>query len=229
MVQPENPGEPISSKVLKKINEEKVRMKPGCFFVARSWFWLLVSGALFFFSVAFFSVTIHYIDLAEPSALIFSRPWLLLSALPYFFIILSILFLIFSALAYRRSRNCCRHEDWMLVGMLFFGVFVVGVSAYDAHLENRLVERMEQSQRMNAFVKTPVEFWCQPEKGTLSGIVGGELGQQAIELKSWDGRFWIVHISQEKDQKLAKRKMPIKMIGQQEAEASFMAQKVFGW
>jgi hypothetical protein len=231
MSQTASAKERVSRKVLQKINDEQVKMRPSCIFLATSWLWLLVSGFLFFLAVAFFSVTIRYIDFAEPTVLLFKKPLLLLSALPYFFIILGVLLLIFAALSYRRSRSCCRHEDWMLVGMLFFGAFVIGISVYDAHLEDNFVERMEESERMNAFVKTPVEFWYQPSRGTLSGVVATRLDDQVIELKGWDGVIWVVYISENGDQEFIKRKMPIKMIGhkQEEEDLSFVAQEVFGW
>lgn len=229
MSQKKEEPEQIREKVFQKIKGGEVKMKPSCFFVAVSWFWVFVAVALFFFAAAILSVVIRYVDFAEPGAMLVHKPFFFLFSLPYFLIAMFIFLLVFSALAYRKSRNCCRHENWMLLGMLFLGAVTLGFSVYDAHLEAKVAEKIEKSRRINSFVLTPEEFWYQPEKGTLSGVVSERISEDSIRLQSHDGVFWRVVSIKKIQPELARRKAFVKMLGERQGEYLFVAQEVFPW
>lgn len=226
----DKPGKSIE-KIFERIEKGDLKMRSCCFFVARSWLWLLVSATLFFAGAVFFSVIIRYVIVAEPATMIVERPLFFFSILPHVLIILAVLTLVFSALAYRKSRDFCRHENWLLLVFLFFGSILIGFSIHGARLDEKIVQKIENNGRMNSLVQTPIEFWSKPHRGTLSGIVGRiSADDLSFDLISWDGRLWRVSSNQTNwGSPLIKERSPVKMIGRIDGETVFAAKKVFGW
>lgn len=227
----ENSNNQISEKVFKKIKSEDVKMKPSYLFIACSWAWLGVSGMLFLVATLLVSLVTHYICTLEPIELLSMRSLILLSAFPYFLIAVTIGMLFLAAVAYRKSRNYCRHENWMLIGVLVFGALLIGILIHDAHLDHKLRVAMEKNILYNNAVVTPKEFWFQPEKGTLSGLVMEKDDQGNIWVKSWDGIKWKVNTNENffNQNKPSIERGMIKMIGQKNDTYQFEAQALWNW
>jgi hypothetical protein len=151
--------------------------------------------------------------------------------MPYLYILLAVVFLVLSAKAYRRSRNYCRHEEWILFLVLIFGSFLIGSVVYSNHLDKNFRLNLEQHETYRHLVMTPKYFWSQPAKGTLSGVVVNKAEKDVIVVKCWDGKKWFVVLLDEKDispQKTDVRSV-VKMIGEQGEEENFIAWKVWAW
>lgn len=223
----------ISNKVYDKIQSEDVKMKPSCVFVFRSWLWLGISGLLFLLATLFVSFDAYYLDAMECSSVIMQKPLLLLGALPYFLFLVTVVVIFLAAMAYRKSRSCCRHENWVLLGILIFGALLIGISAHFAHLQNKMRIAMEKKAFFDEMVVTPREFWFQPEKGTMSGMIVSSESEEKVMLKAWDGSKWIVTATDGESlflvNKKGNRTRMIKMTGTKEDERHFEARTVWSW
>lgn len=227
----ENNSNHISEKVFNKIKSEEIKMKPSCLFMICSWAWLGISWMLFLAATLLVSLNTHYIHTLEPIDLLGIRPLILLEAFPYLLIAITIGMLFLAAKTYRKGRNYCRHENWMLVGVLVFGALLIGVTIQYAHLEYEIRMAMEKNTFYNNMVITPREFWSQPEKGTLSGLITKTDGQGNIWIKSWDGSKWKVNVDKsccKQDDSSIEMRM-IKVIGQQNGSRQFEAQSFWNW
>lgn len=227
----ENSSSHISEKVFDKIKSEQVKMKPNCLFVIRSCMWLGISGVLFLVATLLISLGAYYVHILEPIDLLGMHPLILLGAFPYFLIAATIGMLFLATKAYRKSRNYCRHENWMLVGVLVFGAFLIGIAIHCARLEHRVRIAMEENTFYNNMVVTSKEFWSQPEKGTLSGLIIKTDDRGSIWIKSWDGSKWKVNMNENSFNQidpLIEMRM-IKMVGQQKSRHQFEAQAFWNW
>ncbi|MEA2006678.1 MAG: hypothetical protein U9O20_00755 [Patescibacteria group bacterium] len=223
----------ISKKVYDKIQSEDVKMKPSYVFVLRSWVWLGISGFLFLLATVSVSFDAYYLDAMESSQLMIQKPFLLLSALPYSLFLITIFVIFLAAMAYRKSRSCCRHENWVLLGILIFGALLIGISAHFAHLQSKMRLAMEKKVFFDEMVVTPREFWFQPEKGTMSGMIVSTDSERKVMLKAWDGSRWKVTTTDDESLFFVNKKgnctRMIKMTGTKEGERHFEARTVWGW
>lgn len=221
----------ISEEVYRKIKKEDVQMKPCGYFKARSSFWLIVSGLLFAVTILLVSLDIYYVVNLEPAEVIFRSPSLLLLALPYFLFALTIFLLYLTSRAYRRSRNMCQHEEWMLYTALIFGSFLIGLSVYAANMDSTFRKPMEKSVAYQKVVMTPKYFWSRPDKGTLSGVVLEKKQNGLMVMKSWNGKQWTVVVIDERkdsDKQVIYSRM-VKMIGSKNGNDQFIADRVWQW
>lgn len=224
-------SEQISKKVYKKIKEENIQMKPCGYFRTQSGAWLVVAGAFFMLTAVTVSLGLFYLESYKPATMLVYKPILFIFTLPYLFVALSILLLFLSAKCYRKSRNMCRHEEWILFSVLVMGSFMIGFTIFSTHLDWRLRLKLEQSNVYQKMVMTPKYFWTSPEKGTLSGVVIKKTQEDIVIVKNWDGTKWNVLIINKKDihpQKTEPRSV-IKMIGEKGDNRHFVAQKVWQW
>ena len=213
-----SPHENITNKVYEKIKSDDVKMRPSCIFLFRSWLWLALAGLFFVAATILVSFDTHYVASLQPFDLIFEKPLLLLSALPYILIALTVLFIFFAAKSYRMSRSCCRHENWMLLATIVFGAAVIGSSIYYAHLEHKMRLALEESNFYQNMVVTPKEFWNRPEQGTLSGVISSEIDTRGnVTLTGWDGTKWM--IVREENANISncifEKQTSVKMVGKQ--------------
>lgn len=220
----------ISEKVLEKIKDENVKMKPRGYFRAYSLAWLAISGLLFVLATLMVSIIIYHVANIYSLNLITQKPFLILSVFPYFLFAVAVLLMFFVSRTYRKSRNTCRHEEWMLFAVLIFGVLLIGFSMH-SHKFNRLFwHPLEKNNVYQKVVVTPRSFWSKPQKGTLSGMVISKKNGVVI-LKTWDGKKWKVTIpnKQKTHSGMIAPRSVIKMVGELENGSHFTAQKVWQW
>lgn len=224
-------SEKISEKVFEKINNDKVKMRSCGYFRTKSGAWLVAAGMLFMLTAVMVSLGMYYIESYKPAFMLVYKPVLFIFTLPYLFIAASILLMFSSAKCYRKSRNMCRHEEWMLFTVLLLGSFVVGYSIYSTHLDWKLRLKLEKSGVYQKMVMTPKYFWTSPDKGTLSGVVIRKMDADVIVVKNWDGTKWNVLVLDKKDihpEKTEPRSV-VKMVGEKGENRHFVAQKIWQW
>lgn len=118
----------ISQAVLEKITKENLKMRSLFYFVSVSLVWRALAALILLFSAIVFSVTLYEVldlQLINQWKLGFDH---ILETFPFFLLIAGLFLVYFSSRLYRKSRICCRHEDWAL----FFALAAVAlaVSAY---------------------------------------------------------------------------------------------------
>jgi hypothetical protein len=179
----------ISQKVFQKISQEKIQMKPKCYFTACSLAWL-VGGVLAFLAATFIFIGLFFsFSLLKPMAflrhhqlwgLFFSfhlLPWLLAAGLIYL-----------AARFYRKSRGFCRHEEWMLLACLSGAALFLGIFLF---MVGRGILKEEKLIKNSFFTK----YWSLPQYGTFSGYINRVKGPEILEMHDWKGNVWEVDTS----------------------------------
>ncbi len=229
--------EKISGKVYEEIKKEEVKMKPRCFFAFKSLAWLTLAGMFFVLTVFLISASTTYIGNFQMGVMAAQKPGLFFGSLPYFLIGLTILFIYLAARSYRKSRRLCQHEEWMLLGVIVFGALVIGVVASYARLDRGVMSLLENQKGYDMIIVTSKEYWSQPEKGTLSGVVTAQASKKMFYLENWEGKNWIVFVvdknpiskTQVKAQNTPGSFKIVRMVGEQKKPAEFAAWAVWKW
>ncbi|MDD3607322.1 MAG: hypothetical protein PHQ20_00785 [Candidatus Moranbacteria bacterium] len=216
----------ISQAVFEKINKEKITIKPKYYFIFCSIFWLFLGGLFFFLGSALLSLCFYFSDKLKPMRVFINNPFALTPLLILFFLLLVVASALFTAFLYRKSRSCCRHEDWMLRGSVILGIVFLSFFAYFLGVfENTFFVKKGE-----ALVNVK-KYWSNPNLGTLSGEIDSVYPEnKKIILRDWSEKEWAVQI----DGNLIKGKGcrqgdEIKMIGEKITEDVFFAKRIWSW
>ncbi len=223
-----------SEKLIQKIREEQAEPAPRWHFAVKNkllWaaFGLAaVLGALAFSVILF---AIQQTDFNIVSHLSHSGLELFLGLLPFFWIILLVVFLLVAMYSVQYSRRGYKFTLARLVGysaalsILLGTLFFIGGGA----------QRLEQAFALNVSIyesvqEKKVKLWSMPEEGYLSGeIVETEVG--AFRLKDFQGKEWTVRYEGAfiPPVVLLERGEKVKLVGEVAEEGVFAASEVRPW
>jgi len=236
-VKEENNQEKISRKVIEKIKKEKIEMKPSIYFK-------LIAGACFFSALLFFILAAFLFSFSIYSFFQFESISILsrmIDSFVFYFSIVPFLvgigLLYLSARFYRKGRIKCCHEDWALFSFLALGGIVMAIFFVKFELvkeANRAMEAASGNKITKKIYVSQREFWSNPQKGTLSGVIYlyDSKKRKEMNLVDWEEKNWIVDVENSiwhlrADQKIKGQK--IKMIGLQKGEFFFEAWEIWPW
>ena len=223
-----------SEKLLQKIKEEQAEPAPRWYFAVKNkllWaaFGLAAALGALAFSVILFAIQQTDFDLI--SHLSHSGLELFLGLLPFFWIILLVVFLFISMYSIQYSRRGYKFTLARLVGysaalsILLGTLFFIGGGA----------QRLEQSFALNVSIyesvqEKKVKLWSMPEAGYLSGEIT-ETGQEAFQLKDFQGKEWTIRYRGAfiPPVVLLERGEKVKLIGEMQGEDVFVAAEARPW
>ncbi|MCO6489566.1 MAG: hypothetical protein J5I98_14165 [Phaeodactylibacter sp.] len=223
-----------SEKLLQKIKEEQAEPAPRWHFAVKNqllWaaFGLAaVLGALAFSVILF---AIQQTDFSILSHLSHSGLELFLGLLPFFWIILLVVFLLIAMYSVQYSRRGYKFTLARLVGysaalsILLGTLFFIGGGA----------QRLEQAFAVNVSIyesiqEKKVKLWSMPEAGYLSGEIV-ETGLDAFQLKDFQGNTWTIRYGGAfiPPVVLLERGEKVKLVGEIEDDGAFAASEVRPW
>lgn len=223
-----------SEKLLQKIKEERAEPAPRWHFALRNkllWaaFGLAAALGALAFSVILFAI--QQADFNILSHLSHSGLELFLGLLPFFWIILLVVFLLVAMYSVQYSRR----------GYKFTLAKLVGYSAALSILLGTLffisggAQRLEQAFALNVSIyesvqEKKVKLWSMPEEGYLSGEIV-ETGLETFQLKDFQGREWTVQYEGAiiPPVVLLERGEKVKLIGEMAEEGMFAASEIRPW
>ncbi|MFA7043212.1 MAG: hypothetical protein WC186_02585 [Bacteroidales bacterium] len=216
----------ISQTVFEKIDRDKITIRPKRYFVFCSIFWLFLGGLFFFLDSVLLSLCFYFSDKLKPMWVFINNPLALIPILIFFFFLLVIGSVLFVAFLYRKSRICCRHEDWMLWGSIVLGIFFLSFFAYSLGVFENTIFVKKGEELVN--VK---KYWSKPSFGTLSGKIDSiYFESKKMILRDWSGREWVVQVDGDLLRgRTYQQGEEIKIIGEKIAEETFFAKKVWSW
>ncbi len=222
----------ISKKVFEKIKNKEVSPKPKWRFVLAH---LLVSillivfifvGALAFGLVAELLSQFDALDVLSSGS---GR--VLLLSLPYFWIILVLIFSVLGVVEFFKTKHGYKYNSrYVTVGfaalviILGFGFYVIGFAgAAENYLEKNIPVYA-------GLVKTPSQFWSQPQSGLISGTIVSS-GNGTFELQDQNGHSWTVDCGSANWEGQVRNEggVAVKIIGQQIGNGQFRAEEISPW
>ena len=182
-----------SKKIIEKIKKENIRQKPKWHFVVPNILIWLGFVILVFVGAAAFSVvllSIQQTDFNLISHMSHSRVELFLGLLPFFWIVIVLIFLFGALIIFKKSKKGYKF-GWprllglstaasMLLGTLFF---IGGGSGW---LENTFAEKVSYYESLH---EKKQKIWMKPEEGFLSGTIEKVDGDR-LELIDFNNKKW---------------------------------------
>jgi hypothetical protein len=191
----------ISDKILQTIKDRKIIPTSKLRFLLKNYLWAIFAFVMVVFGSLAFSVLIFYLkneDWELYGRAGFSKLNIMLLAIPYFWILLSILFLLVAYYNFRHTQFGYRQRFSVIVLAYFSISLFLGSGAYflgagrqleGLFFNNNLVfygQLMEKRQ----------EIWNKPEKGLIAGqIIFVDLNNNELQIIDPVEKVWLVDIS----------------------------------
>lgn len=223
-----------SDKLIQTIREQQIQPLPRWRFTLRNLLlWSAFSAAALLGALAFSVVlfAIQQTDFQVISHLSHSRLELFLGLLPFFWIILLIIFLIIAIYSIQYAPKGYKLTMARLVGysaalsILLGALFFIGGGA----------QRLEQAFAVNvglyeSIQEKKIKLWSMPEEGYLSGQIE-QTSAGAFQLKDFEGKEWTVGHEGAfiPPVVLLERGEKVKLIGKVDGPGRFTASEVRPW
>ena len=180
-------------KILEKIEHQQIEPTPKWYFQFKNWgFWCLFVISILIGSMAFSIIlySIQQTDFVLISHFSHSSWENILVLLPYFWLIL---LLVFSILAFFSFKNFKKAYKYSLVSILALSVFLsilLGtlsfISGIASFLENKFAYQVEI---YNSIEEKKLQHWMQPENGFLAGTII-DVKLDTLTLKDFNQKQW---------------------------------------
>lgn len=227
--------EELINKTLKKIKEENIKPEPLWKTAWPNYLFWGVFGAMIVLAAVSFSMAFHlaaHMDWDIYEYVKRSRVQFFFSVLPYFWIVLLVLFAVISYINIRHTKKGYRYSRLKVAGIVLLFSFVLGailclVQAQE--IINRAITASLNS--VPYFVVTREKMWTQPQQGWIAGSIIF-VDDEKIEVKDFNGSDWSVLPDENTlinvDVRLEENEK-IRVIGHQESEDVFRAQEIRPW
>lgn len=188
-------SEYLKNQVLEKIRKESIKpTEKWKIDLANDVFW---SGFIFLSLLSGLSLSalVYMLSQADwnfPSSAAIGRVEYVLSVLPYFWIVLLLVFLVLSHYNLRSTKKGYRYEFGKIAGVTFLIVIVSGTIIYVAKAHVAVDEVFFRKVPFYVKLANPKEaVWNRPEKGLLGGMIIIS-SPEALEIEDFSGRQWRV-------------------------------------
>ncbi len=225
----------LTDSVLEKIKKENIRpISKNKFKLKRFFLWFVIAaffllGALTA-AVVMFSLVNQDWDIHEKIAanhLVF-----ILMVLPYFWLIVLIIFLIIAYANYRKTRHSYRYRfTSVLLGVVLL-VALIGFLVYQLDLGRRVEEIISDYLPYYRQINNNYQVWNKPESGLLAGSVTA-VDQKILTIKDWNNQEWVIKLANglEINSQVVKVGSKIKILGQllSKSDHEFLADDIRLW
>ncbi|MDZ7611625.1 MAG: hypothetical protein U5L10_02585 [Candidatus Moranbacteria bacterium] len=225
----------IARKVFEDINKNQVKMKSHCNILFCKILWIFLAFLAFVLALYIGSLSMNYLISFKPFSVLRNNLFFIPAFYPFLLIGVVAALVYAASRFYREGRSRCRHEEWMLLGALFFTTIAVLFFSARTGTDEHVFKATEKSDLGKQIFVSRYNYWSIPEKGTLSGLVAEEVRPLEIyKIRDWRGRSWHVLVDRcpEDKRKMFETQARVKMIGQKDESAdnlSFSASNVWIW
>lgn len=224
----------FGNKVLETIKKENIKPKPRWEFLLKDYFlWALFIISVFVGSISV-SIMIFMFSTDMPAPPPHTDPiHSLVSNIPYFWLLVLILFLVIAYLNFRYTKSGYRYNTLKVFLASIFLSLIFGSTLHFIGLSH-IAERAtyERLPFYKNVMEHRAEQMMSPEDGRLGGMLLGQK-DNVLELKSFGGQVWLVDIASIEKEKLSALNLEpgirIMILGDQVSENEFVAEQVMMW
>ena len=220
----------ISDKILKEIKEQGIKPTPHWFFMARDMaFWFLFGLFILIGALAIALDSFLLYEAEHGFILKQSGPFwnYLLVSIPYLWIFLTVLFLAFAYMIFRKTRKGYGFEFGMLVFVCLISSVIIGALLHYFGVAERVHMMALDVPYYENLVVHDRDIWFDPAQGYLVGTVTVvEPGR--ILLTDYEHRVWTVEVSPQLEEQAEEMCCSeyIKLTGRQIGEFLFAADAI---
>lgn len=190
--------EKFSEKIISKIEEEKLKPKPRWEFVFKNYFlWTIAVLSLIFGAISF-SLIIY---LFNSSGSIFSDRFgaslfeIFLAIVPVFWLLFLALFIFLFCLNLKKTKKAYKYSLFFILLIGLISSIALGTSfcmfGFSKKLDSVFGKNIN-SVVYSRFMNPQLDFWSEPEKGRLSGVVSDLGSDKSLYLVDKDSKEWLV-------------------------------------
>jgi len=221
-------------KILEKIENQHIEPTPKWFFrIKNLWFWLAFGFSIFIGSISFSIIlySIQQTDFELLQHVQHSKIETFLVLLPYFWIVLLILFSILAFFSFKSFKNAYKHSLLSIIGLSTFLSVLIGtlifISGFGSLIENKFANKVELYKSIK---ERKLQHWMNPEEGFLAGKIL-IVKKDTLIIQDFDEKIWTVYYSDifippvleiEKDEN-------IKIIGKKKSDNLFHVLEIRPW
>jgi len=222
----------VSQKALKTIRTKKIKPKPKWEFLLKDY----VVWAIFGLSVLIGSLSVSIIifmvsnsgwdGIAKFSSL---KPMLL--NIPYFWILILIVFLFLAYYNFKHTKGGYKHNPYLIIIISILISAVLGSVVYGMGGGKKMEEVFYQKLPLyQKIMNHGARILMSPQEGRLAGIIITEYNLN-FSLKDFNGKIWIIVLRGEsaENQDLIKVGTRVKIIGEQVSKNKFEADYIKSW
>lgn len=225
----------ISEKVIKDIQEQKVSPRPRWYFLFKNYgiltlfIFSILCGAIAVSTILFMIVdydrgVASYLDRSELSDIIVS--------IPYFWIAILAIFLLFAHYEFKKFYTGYRYEIYKVFLISFALSVIIGTGLYYGGLDSQIDEFFSQKIPFyESLIYNNDDIWTAPAKGLLSGQVFEVGGVDTFTLVDPMGKVWeVIEVKKDKsDFSHVKKGFRLKVIGKEVNDNTFVAEDIKPW
>jgi len=225
----------ISEKTLKEIEEKKIVPQSHWNFILKNgvfWFLFLISIIIGSLAVATIIFMLTDYDWEAYKYMDKTQIEYIFLAIPYFWVIILIIFLTFAYYNFRHTRKGYIYEFYVVIVVNLFASVLLGTSlffdGFDPEINEALLKNVPLYHKC---VCTKEDIWDLPDKGLLGGKVTMIKNQDEFTLRDFHGNFWEVELENNKwpEEIPFQSGVEIKMVGQREGANIFWARGIGLW
>jgi hypothetical protein len=219
-----------------KIEKQRITPEPRHKYLVKKYgLWLIFATVLVLTAL---SVSVAYdnaknLDWDLYSFMYQSRLAYFLSTLPYFWIVLIVIFLLVAFFEIRKTETGYRYSRSKILLITIGGIVIFGISmsllGFGGRLNSELTKEVPfYSQHM---MVTKESQWMQPSKGFLAGTIVS-VSEKKLEIEDLNGGDWNINIDTNTSVKPSveiSREEMIKVIGTKTDENNFKAKEIRPW
>lgn len=194
----------ISDKILKTIKEKNIKPDSKFKFIFKNYLWAVLAFFMVVFGSLAFSVLIFYLkneDWELYSRAGFSKLNFMLLSIPYFWVLLSLLFIFLAYYNFRHTKFGYRHSFYVIVLAYFSISLFLGSGAYFFGAGEKIEGLFFNNNVVfyGNLVERRQEMWNRPEQGIIVGqIIFVDLNNAELKVLDPLQKIWIVDVSHTK-------------------------------
>jgi len=224
----------LSKKTLEKIKKEHISPKPKWKLQIKDIsIWSFLGIFIVLAVLSFSAITFLMADTDWGIAKNLNRSFLrhVIMSFPFIWIILFIIFIMFSVYEFKNTKKGYKYNFSLIVGVALIIISVLGFALFSSGMGKKFNQRMINKFPFSKFSQNKGEVWMQPKKGLLAGEILEIINRDKIILKDFNDMEWEVYLENAflKSKNMIKEGGKIKVVGQKKNENIFIAEKVWAW
>lgn len=224
----------LSKTIIGKIKKGQVKPTPKWVFLfKRSFVWGLFVTSVLFGSIA---IGIIFFQIRDAGWEIYNQMkdgWaeFILLALPYFWLLLMVLFLALAYYHFRHTKTGYRYNVFAIIGLSLVVSLVFGSVLYATGFSGRLEAFFQEIPHYEKLHIGKRMLWQRPEKGFLSGTIIQVTEGEILILQDFQEHAWWVDITRARihPEVILQEAEKIKMLGKPEEGGYFIAEMISPW
>lgn len=190
--------EKFTDELISKIKEEKIKPKPRWSFIFKNYFLWIIGFLSLIFGALSFSLVIYIFKTSESTINQFnsSAAEFLIASIPIFWLIFLSAFITLFYLNLKRTNKAYKYSPFIILFSGLITSIILGSSFYlfgFSKYINNVFGKSIDPYLYSHFMNPQINFWSEPEKGRISGIISKINTDKQLIIIDKDRKDWLIY------------------------------------